>query len=573
MERLRQRLHALEGKDYAAYQSLRGEHQFADFTLFADRLQKDPYAPPGTGSYRLIVSRAATGLTVDDLATSTRRVATCDYLARRFAEVAAQVGGRRRGTGHSGLIAIARPGQAVLERTSMVLGPALDVVEVRCFLGLPAHGRTIDGPLAETMLLHELPEIVLRSLLAENLDRAALEAQLSTVEDAQALRAQLRPAGLVAFIADAAVLPRTSGADQRPLTDERAVAFRAPDGALRVTLDAPHAGPVNGLGIPHGVTLLVGGGYHGKSTLLEALAQGVYDHPPGDGREQVVTVPDAAVVRAAPGRAVTGTDISAFIGALPDGTDTRAFITGNASGSTSQAAAVAEAIEAGARLLLIDEDVSASNFLVRDARMQRLVPAEQEPITVLLDRVRQLHDGLGIGSILVMGGSGDYLDVADHVLQLADYQPQDVTARARAVASELPTDRVPTVGHLDPPADRVPLAEGIDPINEHGHRSVRAPTARRLVFGRTEIDLTDVEQLTEPAQTQAVGEALELIARALDGTATVRQAVGQVMADTARDGLDSLDPDRRGNLAGFRGLELAAALSRLRALRVAPRQS
>jgi predicted ABC-class ATPase len=294
---------------------------------------------------------------------------------------------------------------------------------------------------------------------------------------------------------------------------------------------------------------------------------------PGDGREEVVTVSDAAVVRTAPGRAVTGTDISGFIGALPDGTDTRAFTTANASGSTSQAAAVAEAIEAGAQLLLVDEDVSASNFLVRDARMQPLVPAEQEPITVLLDRVRQLHDRLGIASILVMGGSGDYLDVADHVLQLADYQPHDVTARARAVASELPTDRVATVGHLDPPAERVPLAESIDPINEHGHRSVRALTAQRLVLGSAEIDLTDIEQLTELAQTQAVGEALELLSHALDGTATVRQAVAQVMADTARDGLDTLDLDRRGNLAGFRGLELAAALSRLPALRVVPRQS
>lgn len=192
---------------------------------------------------------------------------------------------------------------------------------------------------------------------------------------------------------------------------------------------------------------------------------------------------------------------------------------------------------------------------------------------MLLDRVRQLHDRLGIASILVMGGSGDYLDVADHVIQLADYQPHDVTARARAVASELPTDREPTAGHLAPPTDRLPLAEGIDAINEHGHRSVQAPTARRLVFGCTEIDLTDVEQLTEPTQAQAVGEALEVLAPALDGTVTVREAVGRVMADTARDGLDSLDPDRRGNLAGFRGLELAAALSRLRALTVSPRPS
>jgi len=281
-------------------------------------------------------------------------------------------------------------------------------------------------------------------------------------------------------------------------------------------------------------------------------------------------------VRAAPGRAVTATDVSAFIGPLPDGRDSSALTTPNASGSTSQAAAVAEAIEAGARVLLIDEDTSATNFLVRDARMQRLVRGREEPITVLLDRVGALHDALGISTILAMGGSGDYFDAADHVIQLLDYRPQEVTARAREIASELPSARVSeTRRPLAPPTERTLVGEGLDPVNEHGHRSIRALTPRRIAFGHSHIELDDVEQLLEGAQAQAIALALERLSRRLDGQRTLRAALDATTAEIARDGLDLLDPLHGGGLAGFRGLELAAALNRVRELGVtgAPRVS
>ena len=539
---------------------------FGTYTLIIDQVPKDPYAPPDTGVYRVRVERAAGGLNTEDDATPIAEVATCDYLARRFAAATQEVGGGRRGTGNSGVITIAPPGQVVLERTSVVLDPKW--LEVRCFVGLPARGRSINAALAATMLLEELPEIVRSSLLAESLDRGALDTHRQAVEDARALRSQLRPRRLVAFVADGAVLPRVSGIDPHPLTGPGVVPFTSPD-SLRVTLDTPHAGPISGMGIPEGITLVVGGGYHGKSTLLAAIAEGVYDHIPGDGRERCVSIDDAISVRAAPGRSVTATDISAFIGCLPDGRDPAAFTTGNASGSTSQAASVTEAIAAGARLLMMDEDSSATNFLVRDARMQRLVPSEDEPITVFLDRVRQLHTDLGISTILVMGGSGDYFDIANQVVQLIGYRVKDVTEAAQLIAAEVPTGRTGEgLNAFEVPASRAPLAEGIDPTNEFGHRSVRAPAAARLVFGREEVDLGDVSELVEPAQTLAIGQAIERLTAEFDGERTLRELIDQVVAEVREHGLEILDPGKRGGLAGFRSLELAAALNRFRSLRM-----
>ena len=160
--------------------------------------------------------------------------------------------------------------------------------------------------------------------------------------------------------------------------------------SMEVTLNLPNHGPLKGMGIPKGITLIVGGGYHGKSTLLEALELGVYNHIAGDGREYVITESDAVKIRAEDGRSIKSADISLFINDLPNGKDTCCFYTEDASGSTSQAANVMEAIETGSRLLLIDEDTSATNFMIRDELMQRVVKRSQEPITPFIERVQWL---------------------------------------------------------------------------------------------------------------------------------------------------------------------------------------
>ncbi len=561
-ESLRRQLKGLDGKDYGAYQSLVGQYAFPRFELLIDHIPKDPYAPPIAGIYRARVPREESGFSPEMTASPVRKTALCDYLARQFHRQCLAVCAGRRGTGNSGLISIAEPGQSILARTSVVVEPGF--IEARFFLGLPASGRKIRSSIAETMLLEELPEIVHRSLLAEHLDHEAIHRHLATAEEADHLRGRLRELHLVAFIADGAILPRASGVDPRPLRTDTVVPFRSPE-SLRVSIDLPEGGTLTGMGIPEGVTLIVGGGYHGKSTLLQALESGIYNHIPGDGREYCVSLPETVKVRASSGRNVVNTDISAFIKDIPLQKTTTAFSTENASGSTSQAAFIAEAIEAGARVLLVDEDTSAANFMIRDERMQKLVAKKNEPITAFVDRVRQLYEEHGISTVLVMGGSGDYFSVADCVIQLIEFVPQDVTQRAHAIAKESPTSRVQEGGRrFEPPKPRIPLAGDLDPRNEYGHFRITASDPRHLVFGRTRVDLSDVEQLEETAQTKAIGMAIRYAKKYMDGVTRLRDVIDHVTDDLEEGGLDLLDPRLTGDLAGFRGLELAAVLNRMR---------
>ena len=301
-----------------------------------------------------------------------RRVTLEDVLLRRFSRALDACSMRAGGSGKSGVLATTRPGQEVMARSACeVRGGA---VTLRFEAGLPAHGRTVDGRAAAKMLLDFVPECVERTLFVDDglLDQAWAAVELADFNQ-RAAREQMEASDLVAFVANGSILPRESGVSQRPL--KSALAFEAP-AEQRVVLDLPHRGKVAGMGIKRGVTLIVGGGYHGKSTLLRALQDGVYNHVAGDGRELVLTDSTAVKLRAEDGRAVSGVDISLFIRDLPDGRDTSRFSTVDASGSTSQAAATVEAYEAGARALLIDEDTSATNFMVRDALMEAVVAKE-----------------------------------------------------------------------------------------------------------------------------------------------------------------------------------------------------
>lgn len=565
MERLRETLRRLDGRGYKAYKELQGVYRFPDFTLYLDHIQGDPFAAPSRA--RVFVPQAVAGFPPTLWANASRRVGLEHYLSEVFVAVARQVA-RRRGTGHSGEIALSPPGQQMLARTAVRVSEA--GVEVRFTVGLPAAGRRILGREAAALLLEDLPTVVRRALRFAALDPDRARRYAETAEDADYLRARLPEMGLVAFVADGSLLPRRSGVDDRPLPD--GLPFRAPEGRLRVTVHLPNAGTVTGLGIPEGVTLIVGGGFHGKSTLLNALALGVYNHKPGDGREQVVTVPSAVKIRAEDGRAVAGVNISAFINNLPFGRDTTRFTTENASGATSQAANIIEALEVGARLLLIDEDTAATNFMIRDRRMQALVAKAHEPITPFIDRVRQLYTERGVSTILVLGGSGDYLDVADTVIAMVDYQPHDVTDRAREVAQQYPTGRRAEAEGAVPVTPRVPLPQGVDPARGKREVEVKAHGVQALQLGRETIDLSAVAQVVHPDQTRAIGYALAYAVRQgyLDGRHTVVEVVEAVLRDVAEHGWEVLAPMRYpvGDLAAFRPHEWAAALNRLRTLRV-----
>ena len=567
----------IDGRGYASYKQLAGQWRLGALRLAVDHVQVDPYAPPSR--MRLIVDAATAGLPADLIDDAVGRTGAADFLTRGFARVAHRLVPEPVGTGGSGLVSIGRPGQEVLERTGVVI--AADRVEARIDVGLPASGRRIRGHRAAELLTDVLPRIADASLLHANLDRGALREHVTLLRDQERLRSLLPERGLVAFIADGAILPRRAGDCDLPLTGDAVVPFVSPR-SLRVAFDLPSGRRVTGMGVPEGVSVIVGGGYHGKSTLLRAIERGVYPHIAGDGREWVITRPDAVTVRAEDGRAVTGVDISPFIAGLPSGADTRSFSTTNASGSTSQAANLVEAVGAGASTLLIDEDTSATNFMIRDEHMRALIPADQEPITPFIDRVRPLFTELGVSTILVAGGSGAFFDVADLVIAINRYVPSDVTERARELAGA-PVREPTTASGVGAPGAGASGAPGVLGASPPGARRAvlrpsgtttpaRARGRTSIHYGRDTIDLAAVAQLVDAAQTQAVAHALDRLSGVLGGREGLSDAIDELLRRIDRDGLDWLSPHRGhpGHLARPRRHELHAAVNRCRGLRVRP---
>ncbi len=556
MQRLQATLDRIDRKGYGAYKDLQGSYDLESFTLFIDKVQRDPFAPPSLIRVRTGENRFDPSLFENPV----RRVAFEDFLTRSVERALRRAVEGNRGSGGSGRIEIQRTSQVVLPRTSIVVEP--EFVEARMAVGLPARGRTVDARAARTMLLEELPRVVREALTPTGVDAEAARAHVEAVEDADYLRNRLSELGLVAFVAEGAVLPRESGASDRPLRDG-AVPFRSPE-EFRVAVELPNGGSVSGMGIPEGVTLVAGGGFHGKSTLLSALSWGVYDHVPGDGRELVVSRADAVKIRAEDGRSVAGVDISGMIGDLPGGRSTQNFSTTNASGSTSQAANIAEALEIGTSLLLVDEDTSATNFMIRDERMRELV--RREPISPFIDLVRPLYESLGVSTIVVVGGVGDYLDVADRVILMEDYEPGDATGRAEEVRERFPI-RVPLgTGEARPPKGRRVRAASID-LRRGKRETARGKGPSIIELGRERVDLSYLEQLAEAGQTEAIARIIGEFA-AGDTSRGVREVVYGALDSVRNDGLDSLGNFRGhpGELSLPRPQEVAAAINRIRPL-------
>jgi len=557
---LRRTLARIDGRGYKAYKDLRGAYELGPYVIEVAHVQGDPYAPPSRVHARIGLPEAGLLEVAGDDAPRLRGLE--DFLGRALAQEIRRAGARD--------IQIDRYGQEILLRTIVRVRPRAGEVEARLFVHLPAAGRRVLGRQASRILTEELPRILRGGLEMPSLDRRALERHQDTVEDHAALTRVLADQGWVAFVANGSILPRRAGHDDRPLEDDRdspVVPFRAPESMEReITL--PHAGAIRGMAIPKGVTLLVGGGFHGKSTLLEALSRGIYPHVPGDGRERVAADPLTVKVRAEDGRAVTATDISAFIGDLPYGRSTRSFSTQNASGSTSQAANIMEALEAGAQVLLLDEDTSATNFMIRDEPMRRLLRPGQEPIVPFLDRVRNLHRDRGVSTVLVVGGSGEYFRVADRVVQMDRYVPVDVTARAKEISPQGPAGEEP----FPPPGPcrRLDVGRYQRSVGPKGPR-VKAQGTARILVQREEVDLGACEQIVSSSQTRALAEVLE---RLLEGEGRVL-ASGCTPADIARaweelgeEVLDRMTRFPRGDLAAVRPIEVIAMLNRLRGLSV-----
>ncbi|ELI5408911.1 ABC-ATPase domain-containing protein [Vibrio parahaemolyticus] len=543
MDQLTATLKKIEKQNYRAYQQIKGQYDFTDFTLFIDHVQGDPYA--SASRFRATRAWSLTGLEWLKNESPAFQRAARDFIARSFEQFAKQ----------ENTVSIALNGQTVLDSTAVLFTE--EGIELRFRVNLPAEGRSVLGKKANNILTFHLPKFIRRATLERELDREAMVKHCQVVEDQSALREQLEAHNLVAFVANGSVLPRIAGNCDLPMKE--AVEFTAPE-SLQVTLHAPNKGYVTGLGIPKGITLIVGGGFHGKSTLLNAIERSIYDHIPGDGREYIVTDQKAMKIRAEDGRCVHHLNLSNYINHLPMGKDTADFSTQDASGSTSQAAWLQESIEAGATSLLIDEDTSATNFMIRDERMQALVAKGDEPITPLVDRIGQLRDELDISTIIVMGGSGDYLDVANTVIQMHDYQAVDVTEKAKQVIAQHPTQRhnesEESLQTFRPRAlNRVALMN----ILTDGKFRVSAKGKDSLRFGKEFTDLSALEQIESADEVNAIGWLWFQFAQLPGWCNNPAKEIEEMLSGEWHASLP-----KQGDLAKPRTLDVMAALNRMR---------
>lgn len=595
---LQRLLKTIDRRSYPAYKETKGTYRFEGYVLSIDHVQGDPFAAPSKVS--VLIDGKTAGFPKECYSTAERRIPMQDYLLRIFGRMAESFNFKAKGSGKSGLLAVSRCGQEILERTACSLRETDGSLTVRMEVGFPAHGRTICSGELEKIFFEFLPKCVQQTLFYKSLNAKEVEKWLFLADDRSFIRRSLPELGLVAFVANGSILPRESGVSDRPM--KRGTPFVSPK-SMEVTLELPHKGPLKGMGIKRGVTLVVGGGYHGKSTLLRALELGVYDHIAGDGREFVITDADAVKIRAEDGRSVVNTNISMFINDLPNGKDTVRFSTEDASGSTSQAANVVEAVESGASALLIDEDTSATNFMVRDALMQRVVVREKEPITPFIDRIRLLYEKFGISTVLVAGSSGAFFDKSDTIIQMDQYLPREITefAKAEAEKARMESDgnngtagsclKADDIEHgnnfsdIDTLPDfsaRKPAAAG----NARGHKEhsagrgrggrdredrikVKAMGRDSLSINKETVILRYLEQLVDMEQTTALGYLLAYAQKnLLDGSNSMTEAVDKLLAMIEKDGLTAVLEDGYlpSGLAMPRREEIFACFNRYRSL-------
>lgn len=579
---LRTALRQIDHKSYPAYKQLRGVYSFAGYTLHIEHVQGDPFAAPSKVSVR--VKGAQAGFPGELYATKVQKTALEDTLLREMGRQLQSVSFQAKGSGKSGLMSVSRPGQEVLERSGCQMDAGSGDIILRMEIGFPANGRTINARELEKILFEFLPKCVRQSLYYSALDASKLKKIAELAEDQEAVRNQLAEKGLVAFVANGSVLPRESGVSARPM--KGAVPFQSPE-SMEVELTLPNRGSIQGMGIPQGVTLIVGGGYHGKSTLLKALELGVYNHIAGDGREFVITDATAAKLRAEDGRSVRKVDISLFIRDLPNGKQTSEFCTEDASGSTSQAANVVEAMEAGSQVFLIDEDTSATNFMIRDELMQQVVHKDEEPITPYIDRIRELYGQDGISTVLVAGSSGSYFYKADSIIQMKQYVPYDITEFAREQAAryangqtisagdEKDADAVKDAskGQNDRTSETKPDFQRIFNQNRKlaGNDRIKMKTMGMdgISIDRETIDLRYLEQLADPEQLSMLAQLVKYAElRLFDGKKNLVQVVDILEKKMQENGFEGICGERNvfSGLAMPRRQEIFACLNRYRKL-------
>ncbi len=578
---LRQLLISIDHKGYPAYKSTQGAYDFGSYVLSIDHVQGDPFASPSNVSIFLTHQKA--GYPAEAFSSPWRKTALEDYLVRQFHQEIARYQFKAKGSGKSGLIATSHPGPEILARTACECTEK--GITARFEVGFPANGRTINSGELIKIIFDFLPRCIEQVFFYRSRKPAEVKAVTDLADDQQYIRRQLLERGLVSFVADGSVLPRESGVSSRPMTGTGSVAFQSP-APLQVTMELPHHGTITGMGIKKGITLIVGGGYHGKSTLLKALEAGVYNHIAGDGREYVITDRTAVKLRAEDGRSVRNVDISLFINDLPNRKDTKNFSTEDASGSTSQAANVVEGIESGSRVFLIDEDTSATNFMVRDDLMQKIISRDKEPITPFIERARDLYEKAGISTVMVAGSSGAYFYIADTIIQMDHYKPLDITETTRSFCAGYGAEPIHAAPDFCLPAEGRRLssrqaketAPSSAPRGRYGRDSRGGKDDRiktkvfgkdSLQVGRETVDMRFVEQLIDSEQTSALAQMLRYcVENQMLDRYPVAEIVAKLQEKIKKDGLTSLSSHSYGamGLCLPRPQEIFACLNRYRGL-------
>lgn len=561
---LKKQLSQLNNKSYGLYKTISGSYLFKDYVLSIDHVQGDPFASPS--SIRIIINQNVARFPSELFNKKYKKIALEDYITRLFYNNIFKFASKGSGSGKSGLILISKCDQEIIERTCVLINE--QEIQVRFKVGFPAKGRSILSSELEKILFEHIPKIIDNSLKYNNLDKNKIKSVIDLSEDQNYIRNKLKELNLVAFVANGSILPRESGISSKPL--KNSIKFKSPS-SLQVELNLPHKGKIIGMGIKKGITLIVGGGYHGKSTLLKALELGVYNHIIGDGREYVITDDSAIKIKSEDGRSIKDTDISLFINNLPNGKNTKKFNSENASGSTSQAANIIEGIESNTSLFLIDEDTSATNFMIRDKLMQKLVNKDKEPITPFIDVVKDLYTQLNISTILVVGSCGDYFNVADCVIQMDEYKAKDVTSIAKDISSKfISEEKNNNQEPISIDFDRR-IKKGTISSDYKGNVKIKSIGTDSLCINKDIIDLKSLEQIVDAEQVNALGYIMKLAEdRIINNSKTLQEITHDILDFICTNGLISVSSTSygNGNLSLPRKQEIISCFNRYRNLKL-----
>lgn len=579
MQNLKTQIESIADQPYRHIRKLTGSYKFPGFDFKFLRTQGSPGANPASIA-AITVPVKATGFPNQFMAKSYYRIAMADFIIRRFKLGIDQIAKQNRGREGSGSFYTIELSQKMLQRDCVLFVD--NDIELRFIFSLPAKGSgggQFDADQAWLMFEKELTAMVDFSLYYKNYDQEStqlLDRYLDVQHKRERIKNYLKKNGLTVFINNGAILPRQSGIDDRPATGKNIIPFQSPM-SCQVEIPISDTEVVQGMAIKEGITCITGGGYHGKSTLLQAILAGIYAHIPDDGREYIVTREDAVFIRAEEGRSIRNVDISAFIGMLPNGINTEQFSTDNASGSTSQAAMIVESLEAGSNLLLFDEDSCATNLLLRDELIAKVLDSSQEPIKPLYNSVRSLWCQYRVSMIFVVGGLGSFLQKADTCLLMDNYQCRDITAKVRAVLGEIKYEALQAEkfsGQRYLAADNFSPAYNNQRLNKQIPKRIKSlrNAPRQLEYGMDLINLEALPQLIEASQILTIGYCLLRLKKAMEyqgsNAHTIKYWLDWLYQQLERNGLSFLQPDYPGLLSLPRRNEVAAAINRTRSLKV-----